>query len=124
MILSDADAYALMCVYVCVSVLPLGVVQVFVWSIQVPTLAFLSTFCVVHGSSVIFPITVDTLNYARGDTSTHRHTHPQTHTEQQLREIQNQTIKNSVFLSLQWLMETLNDKQQKTRTNQMIESIE
>lgn len=80
MILSDADAYALMCVYVCVSVLPLGVVQVFVWSIQVPTLAFLSTFCVVHGSSVIFPITVDTLNYA-GVTHPHIDTHIHKHTQ-------------------------------------------
>lgn len=71
--LSDADA----CVCVCVRVLPLGVVQVFVWSIQVPALAFFSTFCVVHGSSVIFPITVYALNYAA---VTHTHTHMRTQT--------------------------------------------
>lgn len=47
----------------CVNVLPLGVVQVFVWSIQVPALTFLPAFCVVHGSSVIFPITGHTLNW-------------------------------------------------------------
>lgn len=58
--LSDADACA--CIIVCV--LPLRVVQVLVWFIQVPALAFPPAFCVVHGSSVIFPITVHTLNYA------------------------------------------------------------
>lgn len=70
---SGADA----CVRMTVCVLPLRVVQVFVWYIQVPALAFLSTFCVVHRSSVIFPITVHTLNYA-AMTHIHAHTHSQT----------------------------------------------
>lgn len=87
--LSDADA----CAGVTVCVLPLRVVQVFVWFIQVPALAFLSIFCVVHGSSVIFPITVHTLNYAA---MTHTDTHSHKHTEQQFGETQKHTIKASV----------------------------
>lgn len=61
---------------VCVHVLPLRVVQVFVWIVQVPTLAFFSTLCVVHGSSVILAIAVHTLDCA--DTHTHTHTWTQT----------------------------------------------
>ena len=78
--LSDAVRHGrtVLRVCVCVCVLPLWVIQVFVWIIQVPALAFLSTFCVVHWPSVIFPITVHTLDCAA---ATHTRTHTHTHTD-------------------------------------------